>query len=208
MDEQKTEMLVGAAIVVAIVGAIAYAGRGSASSSGATFASANPQSVAAVENGVAASITAANQAVVQRAALASQTILGLASLQQQDHGAQLNAQTTQLQATETTKQVGLQANAATAAATAAAKAADYAAQQTTAQVQANAKAQVAVANNQTTQVQAQAGASKTASWLGAISNVVGSVLSFFNPAPQQQPTGTQVSYSPEVGPAPLAGIAA
>lgn len=52
--------------------------------------------------------------------------------------------------------------------------------------QANQQIQKTISNNQTTQAQASAGASKTASWLGAIGNIAGAVLKFFSPGSQTQ----------------------
>jgi hypothetical protein len=200
---KQEQIVIGGILAVGALAAYAVS-RGGSSGSGVAFSQANPQSVAAVESGVSAQIQSINDAAVAKAKIAGDTILGLA-------GAQAGLLTSQIDASEQIAAAHINADAATSqaqiAADATVKASTILGQTQESIAQINANVQKDISNNQTTQAQAAAGASKASSIFGAISNIVGGVLSFFKPSPGAavSPTPTTVSYSPEVGPADLLG---
>lgn len=160
----KDALIVGGLAIGTVAIAAVLAGR--QSSSGTTFAAANPNAVAAVENGIGAQIADMNAAGVAKAQIAATTIVQLASAQQQLLVAQ-HQDNTQLAET------ALSTDAATKQAVAASNAASAVAQ-------INAASNAEIARNQTTQVQAAAGAQKTSSFWSAAGSIVSSVASVFS----------------------------
>lgn len=215
-------VLAGGALLAYIVS------KGGSAHSGVAYAQVDPASVAAVEQGAAAYGNALTQAAVDKAKIASDTILGLEGAKTSLLTAQINASEALGEATiaanAQTQQTLINANAATAqasintsaqtsqaqiAANATQSAAQVLAQMNESIASTNANAQKTIAANQTTQAQAAAGAQKTSSFWSALGNIASSVLGFFTSKPSSQtPASTALSYSPEVGPAPMpAGMA-
>lgn len=185
---------------LAVVGALIFAGQ--QSNNGAAFASADPQSVAAVENGIASQISEMNTLTLAKTQIAANTILGLAQAQQNLLlGQSANAttvQTASINANAATTQVGLQTGAQV-------QEAQIGANVATTQAQLNLQAQQAydalqhdVSNNQTTQVQAAAGAQKTTSFWNTLGSVAKSIIPFSSaPAgayPVTDPNGAFTAY--------------
>lgn len=168
----------------AIVLLIIVAKNGGSQSTGTAFASADPNAVAAVEQGIGAQIAANNQAASDRAKIASDTILGLAATQAGLLGAQI-AGAQSLEQTRLTTAAAVQENAdsaqaATAQAASSAQATVAAAQAAGAAAQqiasTEANAQTTIAANQTTQAQAAAGAQKTSSFWSGLFSAIGSIF--------------------------------
>jgi hypothetical protein len=180
VSDQKTELLIGGGVLLAIVGAIAYAGRSSASSTGATFAKADPNAVAAAMNGVAQEITANNAAVTARAQIASSTILGLAGLQEKAQEANLAVTQTRIVTDAQTQQIGLQTSSAAAIAKVNADR-DLALSNNAVTMNAQTtKAQIDQSNNQATIAQRNGSAQKTSAIAGAVSGIVNTIASVFH----------------------------
>jgi len=175
MDNGKTEILLLGGLGLLVVIAIVYASRSSSSSYSGL--SPDPTSVASIEAAGEAQIANYNQTAVQREQVASQTILGLAGLQENQN----NTATTDA---GSTARAQIAANATVSSDTILAQA-----QQIIAQANATAAAQIAnsqgdtqiaLAQQQTSQAQAKASAQQNASIWGSIASVIPGLFSLFS----------------------------
>lgn len=192
MNEKALYVVGGLAAVAGVVAIAATSGK--SSSTGVSYAAADPQSVASVENTMAAEIASMNAASVAKTQVAANTILGLASAQQTILKAQMDnatqVQVTDLTTRAQTKQTQIQANAASHAVDALSAAQEAIAKinggVTEAVASTNANAATTITDmqtrNATTQAQAAAGAQKTDGIFGAIGSIASGVLHFFSPA--------------------------
>ncbi|GAC1304771.1 MAG: hypothetical protein NVSMB19_15800 [Vulcanimicrobiaceae bacterium] len=107
MDKQaEIGLLVGGAVVVVAIVAM----KGGSHSVGATFASANPQSVAAVQSAGASEIASINALTLEKMRTAASTIVAIAQLQTTLDTTRLGVGAQEYGQHESTLQVGLQAD--------------------------------------------------------------------------------------------------
>ena len=190
----ETLIIVGVAIA-AVVAAVVFAGR--TNSSGVAFAAADPNSVAAVENGLSAQIASTNQLAFERTQLAAQTILGLANAQGGLLLGQLQANdalaATQAEAAAATQQTELQTAASTRNTQIASDAAVQVANSQSQASIAAANAQAAVENyaigSQVSIANAQEHQQQQSSLWGNILGAIGGIFGFNSPSSANAGTG-------------------